>query len=108
VHVRTEVVRGKPIEAGGRAWVPLVQRTAGGQQKLFVGAHSQAARGMAFARLRPLGLLEQRDGAERFVAIHDQTRETLLGLLVVALVVPILLMLGAWLSRRIQKEPAGG
>lgn len=103
MHIRTEVVRGKPIEAGGRIWVPLVRRTAGGRQKLFVGAHAQAARGGAFAHLQPLGLLEQRDGAERFVAIHDQTRETLLGLLVVALVVPILLALGAWLSRRIEE-----
>ncbi len=100
MRIQTEVVRGSPIEAQGRVWVPIVRRTTGGWQKAFVGAHACAAQGGAFAHLRPLGLLEQRGDAERFVAVHDRTRETLLGLLTVAVVVPILLALGAWLTHR--------
>jgi len=65
-----------------------------------VGSHHLSARGGGFVRLRPLGLVERRGEEEHFIPIPDTTGQAMRGMLVAAVVIPLLLILAARLTRR--------
>jgi len=106
--VRVEVVEGAPIRVGERALVPQVAVTSGGRRRAFVGREGISGRGWGFVRMRPVALLERSEGpalsevegSGRRIPIRDTTAQALGGLLLAALVIPLLLALAVRLARR--------
>lgn len=100
MNVQTNVVRGRRLEVEGRDLVPVAQETIGVWRKATIGSDHLSARGGGFVRVRPLGLVERQGEEERFFPIPDRTGHMLRGLLLAAVVVPLLLILAARLARR--------
>ncbi len=100
MKVRTEIVRGRPIQVEGRTLVPVVRQTTGSWQQATIGNHRLAGRGGGFVHLHPLGVVEQKGEEERFIPIPDVTARMLVGLFLAAVVVPLLLVIGLRLLRR--------
>lgn len=96
----TDVVAGRPIQAGSRQLVPLVQVEANVRRGAFVGSGRTASQGRASVRLRPIAILEQRGAHQRRIPIHDRTKQVLGGLMLAALLIPALLALAVRLARR--------
>lgn len=99
MQIRTERVQGEPIQTGERRIIPLAQRTTGVRYQATLG-HSVTAQGGGFVSLRPLGVVVQKEGSERFLPIRNYTAQALMGILVVAVVVPVLLIIATRLARR--------
>ncbi|MBL7064460.1 MAG: hypothetical protein ISS49_09700 [Anaerolineae bacterium] len=111
------VVEGKPIRVGTRELVPLVRVTGRVRRQAFVGSDRVGAQGWGFVRMRPVAILERDEalalseacpepgrrveGCERRIPIEDKTAQALGGLLLAALVIPLLLALAVRLVRKI-------
>lgn len=99
MQVRTERVHGDPIHIGDQRIIPLAQRTTGVRYQATLGSYV-TARGGGFMSLRPLGVIVQKEGSERFLRVRNPTAQALMGILIVAVVVPVLLMIAIRLARR--------
>ena len=97
----TEIVEGKPICVGARELVPLVRVTGRVRRQAFLGSDGVGAQGWGFVRMRPVAILERVEGDERRIPIEDKTAQSLGGLLLAALVIPLLLALAVRLVRRL-------
>jgi hypothetical protein len=100
VKVKTETLRGRPLEVEGRTLVPIARRISGAWQQAVIGKRRLSGRGGGFVRLRPLALAEREGEEERLIPIPDRTGQTLLGILAVAVIVPLLLGVAVRLARR--------
>jgi hypothetical protein len=100
VNIRTELVRGEPLQVNGRRLVPLVRRTSGVHRRARFGQQSTSAGGGGFVLLHPVGLVEQRGEKEVLVPVPDKTVQALLGMLVAGIVLPLILAIGVRLARR--------
>ncbi len=98
--IQSKVVRGQSRMVEGQMLVPVVRRTVGVTRKAVVGSNSVSAQGGGFVCLHPVGVVVEREGEETILPIPDRTRQTLLGMLVAAIVVPLLLSLGVWMGRK--------
>lgn len=88
-----EVVEGKPMRVGDRELVPVVRVERVVRRRAFVGADGLAGEGVGFVRMRPIAILERQGGAgERRIPIPDRTVQLIGGLLLAALMIPLLLM----------------
>jgi hypothetical protein len=96
----TEMVEGEPIQIGERELVPLVRVTTYARRQARVGADDLAGLGWGFVQMRPVAVLERTDRGERRMPIRDKTAQAMSGLLLAAVIVPLLLMLAARLVRR--------
>jgi len=96
----TEVIEGKPLCVEGRELVPLVRVTSRARRRAFVGSDRLAGRGWGFVAMRPIAILERSEAGECRIPIQDKTAQVLCGLLLAALVIPLLLALAVYLARR--------
>ena len=95
-----EIVEGQPIRVGARELVPLVRVTGRVRRRAFVGSDRVGAQGWGFVRMRPVAILERDEAGERRIPIEDKTAQALGGLLLAALVIPLLLALAVRLVRK--------
>ena len=98
--LETHIVAGEPIQVGERELVPLVRVTTYARRQARVGADSVAGQGWGFVQMRPIAILERSDRGERHLPIRDKTAQAMSGLLLAAVIIPLLLMLAARLVRR--------
>lgn len=103
MKVESEVVEGRAIRVGDRQLVPVVRRTVGVWRRATI-AGGVSARGGAFVRLQPVGLIERGEGEGRFVPLPDPTRAALLGMAVVGAVVAAVACVAGWLASRRGEE----
>jgi len=96
----SEIVEGEPIHVGGRELVPLVRVTSRVRRQAFVGSDGVGAQGWGFVRLQPVAIVERSEAGECRFPIQDRTAQTLGGLLLAALVIPLLLALAVRLARK--------
>ncbi len=95
-----EIVEGQPIRVGARELVPLVRVTGRVRRRAFVGSDRVGAQGWGCVRMRPVAILERDGAGERRIPIEDKTAQALGGLLLAALVIPLLLTLVVRLVRK--------
>lgn len=103
----TEVVEGAPIEVQGRELVPLVRVTSRGHRRAHVGNERLDGMGWGFVHMRPIALLERDDADERRIPIQNETDRALTGLLVAAIIIPVVAIVSMLLARWI-RSPASG
>ena len=96
----THIVAGEPIQVGERELVPLVRVTTYARRQARLGADDVAGQGRGFVHMRPVAILERSDRGQRQIPIRDKTAQALSGLLLAAVIIPLLLMLAARLVRR--------
>jgi len=96
----THIVEGEPIQIGERELVPLVRVTTYARRQARVRAGNVAGQGWGFVQMHPVAILERNVRGERHLPIRDRTAQTMGGLLLAAVIVPLLLMLAARLMRR--------
>ncbi|MBN1179576.1 MAG: hypothetical protein JXD18_10205 [Anaerolineae bacterium] len=99
MEITTQVVRGKPIAVGERVLIPVARRTSGLRRRATIST-TYSAWGGGFVHVHPLGIVEKCGEQERHIAIPDVTSQAMLGILVTAIVVPLLLLLAARSARR--------
>ena len=85
-----EVVEGEGVRVGERELVPVVRVTRRVERRAYVGADGVAGQGSGFVRMKPVAVVERGATSERRFPIQDRTVHTLIGLFLVALVVPLL------------------
>ena len=102
--VMSEMIAGEPIQVGERRLVPLLQVTTRGQRRALVGADRVTGEGWGFVRLRPVALLEQSEGGERRLPIHNKTAQWMGGFLLAAFIVPLLLGVAVRIGRGKRRE----
>jgi len=93
------LVTGRSIQVGERELAPVVRVTSHVQRHATVGSQSLAGQGWHTVHLRPVAVLERSSAGERIIPIHDRTRQIMGGLLLAALVIPMLLALATRLAR---------
>ncbi|HHS97776.1 MAG TPA: hypothetical protein ENK08_07740 [Chloroflexi bacterium] len=101
--IKTEVTRGRPIQAGGVRLVPIVRRTSGVWRRATIG-RGVGARGGGFVHLYPIGVVVQEGESERFIAIPDETRWTLRRFLAVGVAVMLLSLWIGWMAGALSRE----
>jgi len=94
-----EVIQGKPIRVGERELVPVVRVETGIRRRAFVGSDGIAGRGSYLVHMRPIAILERTGTSERRIPIPDRTAQLLGGLLLAALVIPLLMIAATRLAR---------
>jgi hypothetical protein len=94
-----QIVEGKPIRVEGRELIPIVRVETSMQRRVFVGSDGLAVHGLGSVTTQPIAILERSDGSERRIAIPDRTAQLLGGLLLAALVIPLLLSVAVRLTR---------
>jgi len=90
--VITGIIKGEPIRVGARELVPVVRVTRRVERRAYVGADGVAGQGRGFVRLHPVAVVERSTTGERRFALRDRTVHTLIGLFLIALLVPLLAM----------------
>jgi hypothetical protein len=98
--VTSEVVEGEPIRVGEREIVPVVRVTSHSERRAFVGNQRSGGYGWQFVHVRPIAILERSEAAERQIPIQNQTARALGGLLLAALIIPVLLGVVVHLARK--------
>jgi hypothetical protein len=98
--LKTHIVAGEPIQIGERELVPLVRVTTYARRQARVGAGDVTGQGWGFVQMRPVAILERSGRGERQIPIRDKTAQAMSGLLLAAVIIPLLLMLAARLVRR--------
>ena len=88
-HVSRTMVRGSPIEASGRVFVPEAQVTSLATREALFAANRIGAIGFRVERIRPTALIEQTPGGERRHPIDDATGRAWRRLAIAALLTPI-------------------
>jgi len=86
-----EIVEGQPIRVGARELVPLVRVTGRVRRRAFLGSDRVSAQGWGFVTMRPVAILERDEAGERRIPIKDKTAQAIGGLLLAALIIPLLL-----------------
>ncbi len=98
--LKTHIVEGEPIQIGERELVPLVRVTTYARRQAHVGTGNVAGQGWGFVQMRPVAILERSSRGERRLPIRDGTAQAMSGLLLAAVIIPLLLMLATRLVRR--------
>jgi len=87
--IRISTVQGKPITVHGRTLTPIAQVIAAGDHVGSVGEKNLSGRGWAIQIIRPIQVLEERNGERRTLTIPNVTREALLKMAILGIVVMI-------------------
>lgn len=95
-----EIVEGEPVLVAERELVPIVRVEADMQRRAFVGSSGTAGEGAGFVHLQPIAILERSGMGERRIPVQDRTAQWLGGLLLAALVVPVLMIIAERIARR--------
>ena len=96
----TRIVEGEPIRAGGRELVPLVRVTTYARRRAHIGSRQLSGQGWGFVHLHPVAIVERSEAGERRFPIRDRTAQMIGGVLLAAIIIPLLLALAARLVRK--------
>ena len=96
----TEIVRGDPIQVGGRELVPLVRVTSRVRRRAFVGSDGVGGGGWGFVCMRPVAILDRSRAGEHRLPVRGETVRSIVWLVLVFFVVPMVAVLLIYLSRR--------
>jgi uncharacterized spore protein YtfJ len=88
--LRIETVRGTPYEVAGRRLVPVARIVSFGQGRATIGRDRLHGWAGGFARVVPLGVIEETEDGQRYVPIRDATGKALRGILASAVVITLL------------------
>lgn len=102
VEVKQE--RGRPIQAYGRTLTPVALVIRAVKRRGVVGTRGVAGSGWGAAMAVPRMVIEERDGEQRALPIHDETASVLLQMALVAVVAPILAALVVFLNRLMRRK----
>jgi hypothetical protein len=67
----------------------VVRVSAYVRRRVLVGGERLAGHGQGFVHLQPVAVVEQDGDGERLIPIHDRTAQILSGLLLAAIVIPL-------------------
>ena len=95
-----ETIEAPPIHIGDRKLVPVVRVETDVKRYAYTGHDQTSASGYAIRRMRPIRIIEHTPIGERHIPIRNKTSQIINSLLLVALVVPALLTLIAYLVRK--------
>ena len=95
-----EIKEGKPVRVKDRVLVPIVRIETDVRRRAFVGVEGVAGAGSGFVHLRPIAILERSGAGERRISVRDRTSQWLGGLLLAALVIPVLMLIAERIVRR--------
>jgi hypothetical protein len=97
----TEVVEGNPLQIAGREVVPLVRLRGRMRRRASLRGDDVGGQGYGFIDIRPVALVDRRDGDEAYLRIPNGTVRAIGWRLLVALIVPWLAILLVQLSRQL-------
>ena len=95
-----EIKEGKPVRVKDRELVPVVRIETDVRRRAFVGVDGVAGEGLGFVHLRPIAILERSGAGERLIPVRDRTSQWIGGLLLAALVIPVLMLVAERIVRR--------
>ena len=96
----SEIVEGKVVHVAGRELEPIVRVGKVVQRRAFVGASGLAGEGAGFVHMRPVAVLERQGGTvARHIPIPDVTAQLIGGLLLAALIIPLLMVVAVHIAR---------
>lgn len=85
--IQINTVHGKPITVYGRTLTPVARVIAGGSHIGSVGEKNLSGRGWAVQIVRPIQVIEEQNGETRTLSIPNVTREILVKMTIVGIVV---------------------
>jgi hypothetical protein len=91
--VRVETARGSSIRVLDRVFTPVVRLVNVRWHRGTIRKASVEGRGGGIVLVRPLAVVEERDGEERVVPIPDTTKTVLRQMAILAVVIPVLAIL---------------
>jgi hypothetical protein len=96
----SEIVEGKARRVAGRELAPVVRVDKMVQRRAFVGASGLAGEGAGFVYMQPVAVLERREGMlARRIPVPDVTARLIGGLLLAALIIPLLMVVAVYVAR---------
>ena len=96
---KTELIEGDPIQVGGRELVPIVKVRSIVRRQVTFGTAASSGGGGGLVWLKPVAVIERRpDGSEERFSIVDETAVAIRGMLIGALLLPVLYLFVASLS----------
>jgi hypothetical protein len=97
----TEIVKGDPIQVGGRELVPVVRVTSRMRRRALVGSDGVSGGGWGFVHMRPVEILDYRSGgSEHHLRIRSDAWRSVLWLALFFFGVPLAAVLLIILSGR--------
>ena len=91
--IRVSVVHGDPIQVYGRTLTPVAKVVSGGSHEGTVRERQVEGRGWAFVHIKPLHLIEERNGETVKIPIPDVTGETLRKMAILSVIVAAVSMI---------------
>jgi hypothetical protein len=91
--VRVTVIQGDPISVYGRTLTPVAKIVSGGGHEGTVREHRVEGWGWAFAHIKPLHIIEERNGETDKLLIPDATGEALRKMAILSVVVTVVSMI---------------
>lgn len=87
----TKLIKGDPINVGDRQFVPVVKVRSALRRQVTFGTNQSSGGGGGLVWLQPVAVIERRtDGSEEQIPIPDPTWTVMRGMLIGAMVLPIL------------------
>lgn len=102
--IRVKTIVGEPIHIASRTLMPVTRVTAALRHRGTVRQTTIEGRGQGWASIRPIAVIENRDGVERVFRIWDLTRVMLIQMAVLALVVPVIALV-VIIANRLVRRP---
>lgn len=101
--IRVKTLVGEPVHVASRTLTPVTRVTAVVRHRGTIRQTTVEGRGQGWASIRPLAVIETRDGLERVFRVWDVTRVLLIQMAIVALVVPIIAMVLIIVNRLVRR-----
>lgn len=102
--VTVKTIQGESIAVGAKEFTPVarvvsfIRRSGTVKEKTITGG------GGGFVRIEPIAILETTASGTRRLPVRDETRRALMGVLAVALLLPIVLELAAGLIEQFRRS----
>lgn len=91
--IRARLVEGAPVIIGDKKLTPVVRVISCNRRQAVVRQGNTSGFGFAAAWLWPTAVIEETADGRRRIPVRDETGQTMLALLVIALLVPLALSL---------------
>jgi hypothetical protein len=96
---KTVLIEGDPIQVGRRQLVPLVKVRSMMRRQVTFGTKASSGGGGGLVWLQPVAVIERQPGeSEEYIPITDETDAAIRGILIGAMVLPIVYIFIASLS----------
>jgi len=97
--IKVRLVEGTPVIVGQKTLTPVMRAFTWTKRQATVRQDGASGFGLAAAWLQPVAVVEETPDGQRRIPIRDETSRAMFRLLAIALAVPVLLGLLAWLVR---------